>query len=257
MGGRLGDHLRRRAFGRIASIREMDGIVREKILAIVPAYNEEANIVSTVEDLRLNAPGVDYIVIDDGSRDATAAICRERGYRFVSLCANMGLAGGFRTGMKHAYRGGYDYAIQFDADGQHSASYISNMVEEAKRAGANIVIGSRFQSKKKPLSARMMGSALITAMIRLTTGRTVKDPTSGMRLFDPSMIRLFAQETDLGPEPDSLAFLMRQGARVSEVQVEMRDRTAGESYLNLTKSVSYMLRMSISILVAQWFRRLK
>nr|WP_216662626.1 glycosyltransferase family 2 protein [Adlercreutzia sp. ZJ473] len=243
--------------GLVVFIWEVNRVVREKILAIVPAYNEEANIVSTVEDLRLNAPGVDYVVVDDGSRDATAAICRERGYRFVSLCVNMGLAGGFRTGMKYAYRNGYDYAIQFDADGQHSAAYIPHMVEEAEKSGASIVIGSRFQTQKKPLSARMMGSTLITAMIRLTTGRTVKDPTSGMRLFDASMIRLFAQETDLGPEPDSLAFLMRRGTKVSEVQVEMRDRMAGESYLNLTKSVSYMLRMSISILVAQWFRRLK
>lgn len=94
-------------------------------------------------------------------------------------------------------------------------------------------------------------------MIRLTTGKRISDPTSGMRLFDASMIELFACEADLGPEPDSLAFLLRRGVRVSEVQVEMRDRTAGESYLNFTKSVSYMLRMSVSILVAQWFRRLK
>lgn len=250
------DHLWGRARIAFAFDREMDGFV-ERILAIVPAYNEEANIVSTVEDLRANAPGVDYLVIDDGSRDATAVICRERGYNFVSLCTNMGLAGGFRTGMKYAYRSGYDYAVQFDADGQHSAAYILRMVEEARRSGVNIVIGSRFQSERKPLSARMMGSSLITAMIRLTTRKALKDPTSGMRLFDHAMIKLFALETDLGPEPDSLAFLMRRGVKVSEVQVEMRDRMAGESYLNLTKSVSYMLRMSTSILVAQWFRRLK
>lgn len=240
-----------------ASDRETDGIVEGKVLAIVPAYNEEANIVSTVEDLKRNAPGVDYIVIDDGSRDATAAICRERGYRFASLCTNMGLAGGFRTGMKYALRGGYDYAIQFDADGQHSAAYIESMVDRARETGANIVVGSRFITRKKPVSARMAGSTLITAMIRLTTRARVTDPTSGMRLFDASMIKLFANEPDLGPEPDSLAFLLRQGCVLSEVQVEMRDRTAGESYLNLTKSVSYMLRMSVSILVAQWFRRLK
>ncbi len=227
----------------------------KRVLAIIPAYNEEENIIGTVEDLHRNAPDVDYIVIDDGSRDATARICRERGYPLVSLPVNLGLAGGFQTGMKHAKRQGYDYAVQFDADGQHSAEYISQLVDAAERSEANIVVGSRFTNKKRPLSARMVGSALITAMIRITTGKRITDPTSGMRLFDATMIPLFADELDYGPEPDTLALVMRRGAKVEEVQVEMRDRTAGESYLNFTKSVSYMLRMSISILFVQWFRR--
>lgn len=131
--------------------------MKESVLAIVPAYNEEANIVSTVEDLLLNAPGVDCLIVDDGSRDSTASICRERGYRYLSLCANMGLAGGFRTGMKYAYDKRYDYAVQFDADGQHSAAFIDDLVEEARNTGSHIVIGSRFQSQKKPFSARMAG----------------------------------------------------------------------------------------------------
>ena len=162
-----------------------------KILAIVPAYNEEENIVSTIEDLKSSAPGVDCVVIDDGSRDRTAAICRERGYRCISLPVNLGLAGGFQS---DALRHGYDYAIQFDADGQHSAAYIEPMVEFARASNANIVIGSRFCSQKRPLSPRMAGSVLISAMIRLTTGARIKDPTSGMRLFDKSMIPLFANE---------------------------------------------------------------
>lgn len=228
-----------------------------KILAIIPAYNEQDNIVSTIEDLKTHAPWVDYVVVNDGSKDATARICRDRGYNLISLPANLGLAGAFQTGMKYAHRNGYDYAIQFDADGQHSAAYIKSMVVEAKTSGANIVIGSRFCSQKKPFSARMVGSALITAMIRLTTGRKIQDPTSGMRLFDTTMIPLLAEESDFGPEPDTVSLLMRRGAKVTEVQVEMRDRIAGESYLNFTKSVSYMMRMSISILFVQWFRRKK
>lgn len=228
-----------------------------RILAVIPAYNEEDNIVSTVEDLRTYAPEVDYLIVNDGSKDRTPDICAERGYNFVSLSANLGLAGAFQTGMKYAHRHGYDYAIQFDADGQHSAAYIASLVSEAEESGANIVIGSRFCSQKKPLSARMVGSALITAMIRLTTGKKIQDPTSGMRLFDADMIPLFAEENDYGPEPDTVSLLMRRGAKVSEVQVEMRDRIAGESYLNFTKSVSYMMRMCISILFVQWFRRKK
>lgn len=229
----------------------------KRILAIIPAYNEEANIVSTVEDLEKNAPEVDYLVINDGSKDATPDICRERGYRMASLPVNVGLAGGFQAGMKYAKRHGYDYAIQFDADGQHSAKYISDLLEKAQETGADIVIGSRFVNKKKPVSARMIGSALITFMIRITTRKKVVDPTSGMRLYGSRMIPLLAAELDYGPEPDTLALMMRRGAKVEEVQVDMRERTAGESYLNITKSISYMLRMSISILFIQWFRRKK
>lgn len=227
----------------------------KRILAIIPAYNEEDNIVSTVEDLERNAPGVDHIVINDGSRDATPELCREHGYRMASLPVNVGLAGGFQTGMKYAKRHGYDYAVQFDADGQHSAAYISQLVDAAERSGADIVIGSRFVDAKKPFSARMLGSSLITLMIRLTTGKKITDPTSGMRLFNAKMIPWFADELDYGPEPDTMALVMRRGAKVEEVHVEMRERTAGESYLNFTKSVSYMLRMSVSILFVQWFRR--
>lgn len=229
----------------------------KRILAVIPAYNEEDNIVATVEDLEKNAPKVDYIVVNDGSRDATPKICRERGYRMASLPVNLGLAGAFQTGMKYAKREGYDYAVQFDADGQHSGAYISQLVKAAEQSGADIVIGSRFVDKKKPFSARMMGSALITFMIRLTTGKRITDPTSGMRLFGSRMIPWFADELDYGPEPDTLALALRRGAKVEEVQVEMRERVAGESYLNFTKSVTYMLRMSVSILFVQWFRRKK
>lgn len=231
--------------------------MKTRVLAVIPAYNEEENIVSTIEDLQKNAPSVDYVVVDDGSKDTTAAICRDRGYHLVSLPVNLGLAGAFQTGMKYAHSHGYDYAIQFDADGQHSASYIADMVEVAERTGANIVVGSRFSVRKKPVSARMVGSALITAMIFLTTGKRIQDPTSGMRLFDTEMIPLFADELDFGPEPDTISLLMRCGFKVEEVQVEMRDRMSGESYLNLTKSISYMLRISVSILLVQWFRRKK
>lgn len=229
--------------------------MNNRVIAIIPAYNEEENIVSTVEDLRRNAPEVDYIVINDGSKDRTEQLCRDHGYHFISLAVNTGLAGAFQTGMKYALRHGYDYAIQFDADGQHSAAFVGELVDVAKQTGANIVIGSRFKAKKKPVSARMVGSALITAMIFLTTGKKIQDPTSGMRLFDGKMIPLFAQELDYSPEPDTISLLLRDGYKVEEVQIEMRERVAGESYLTFTKSISYMLRVCISILMVQWFRK--
>ncbi|MVX61056.1 glycosyltransferase [Enterorhabdus mucosicola] len=228
---------------------------RPRVLAVIPAYNEEENIASTIEDLRHNAPGVDYLIVDDGSTDSTAAICAERGFSHVSLPVNLGLAGAFQTGMRYALERDYDYAVQFDADGQHAATYILPMVREAEEAGADIVIGSRFCTQKKPLSARMAGSVIIGAMVRLTTGKRINDPTSGMRLFDKDMIRRFALKFDYSPEPDTVVLAMRSGAKVSEMQVEMRERVAGESYLNFTKSISYMLRACISILFVQWFRK--
>ena len=232
-------------------------IGNRRVIAVVPAYNEQENIVSTIEDLRSNAPGVDYVIVNDGSKDDTLSICREHGYNVIDLPVNLGLAGAFQTGMRYAYEHGYDYAIQFDADGQHSAAYIYEMIRVAEAKDANIVIGSRFATQKKPLSARMAGSVLISAMILLTTRKRIQDPTSGMRLFDRQMIPLFANEMDFGPEPDTISLLMRWGYKVEETQVEMRERTAGESYLNFTKSITYMLRMSISILLVQWFRRKK
>lgn len=118
-----------------------------------------------------------------------------------------------------------------------------------------MVIASRFVTEKKPKTMRMLGSNLIAFAIRLTTGQKIADPTSGMRLFNREMIREFATNINYGPEPDTVSFLLKQGARIGEVQVEMKERIAGESYLNWAKSISYMLKMILSILVIQNFRK--
>ncbi len=225
-----------------------------KTLAIIPAYNEEESIVATVEELKAVASAVDYVVVNDGSRDATLARCREKGYNVLNLPVNVGLTAGFQAGMKYALEHGYDYAVQFDADGQHRPEYLEALVAEAEKSGADIVIGSRFVTEKKPVSARMTGSALISGIVKATTGKKINDPTSGMRLYNRSMIERYAYESDFGPEPDTVAYLVRQGAKVSEVQVSMRDREAGESYLSFSKSISYMARTCLSILFLQWFR---
>lgn len=228
--------------------------IKHSILAIIPAYNEEACIKSTVDELMAVAPDVDFIVINDGSRDHTGDICRENGYPMIELPVNSGLTSGFQTGMKYALRNGYDYAVQFDADGQHMPAAISKMYEKAATSNADIVIGSRFVEAKKDFSARMLGSRLISAMIKLTTGAVITDPTSGLRMFNRNMIARFASDRSLNPEPESIAYLIRKGARVSEIQTSMRDRQAGESYLTLGKSISYMVRACASILFVQWFR---
>ena len=225
-----------------------------KVLIIIPAYNEGENIERVVTTIKQNCPQYDYLVINDGSRDNTEEICIKKGYHFVSHPINLGLAAAVQTGMIYAHKNGYDAAIQFDGDGQHDPNYIKKMADETEK-GSNIVIGSRFVDEKKPKSLRMLGSNLIQFAIKITTGKTIKDPTSGMRMFDSEMIKKLAFAADLGPEPDTVALLVRAGASVKEIQVEMHDRTAGESYLNFANSVHYMLRMFASILVLQWFRK--
>lgn len=228
--------------------------MRSRLLLIIPAYNEADNIERVVESLRTEYPQYDYVVVNDGSKDRTAEICRERGYRLISLPVNLGLAGAFQTGMKYAAKYGYEYAMQYDGDGQHDPKYIAAMLDLAVKEQCDIVIGSRFVTERKPWSARMLGSRVIAACIAVTTGRRIKDPTSGMRLFNRRMIELLANQVNYGPEPDTVAYLLRKGAVVKESQAFMRERVAGESYLRFGTSIKYMIRMCASILIVQWFR---
>ncbi len=226
-----------------------------RILIIIPAYNEAENIERVVNNLKTNFPQYDYVVINDGSRDNTAEICRRNGYNLVDLPVNLGLAGAFQTGMKYAFRNGYDAAIQFDGDGQHRPEYIADMQRCMEENRADIVIGSRFVTEKKPLSPRMLGSRLISLLICLTTFKYIKDPTSGMRLYNRKVMDEYANRINYGPEPDTIAYLLNRKCKVQEVQVTMDERIAGTSYLNLIGSMQYMLKMCISIIFIQWFRK--
>lgn len=236
------------------TLGERCGAMIERTLIVIPAYNEESSLSGTLDELLSTIPSCHYLIINDGSRDRTEAICRERGFRHLSLPVNVGLPGAFQTGIKFAYENGYDFVLQFDADGQHDPRFISSILEQADNH--DIVIGSRFATEKKPLSLRMVGSALITAAIRLTSGVHLKDPTSGMRLFSKKSMRAFANDSNCGPEPDTLAyFIKKKEASVVEVPVTMRERTAGTSYLNAKAAILYMLRMTVSIVIIQPFRR--
>lgn len=227
-----------------------------ELLIVIPAYNEAENIERVVNRLIKEFPQYDYVIVNDGSRDETAAICRRNGYNLLDLPVNLGLAGGFQAGLKYAARYGYRYAVQLDGDGQHRPEYIESMRKKMDE-GYDIVIGSRFVEEKKSFSMRMIGSRMIAAAIRLTTGVQVADPTSGMRMFNEKMIREFALNLNYGPEPDTVSFLLKQGARVAEVPVVIGDRLGGESYLKPAVAVSYMARMMISILLIQNFRKKK
>ena len=226
-----------------------------RLLIIIPAYNEQDNLVKVVTKIQECCPQFDYIIINDGSTDNTMKICKKNNYNVVNLPINLGLAGAFQTGMKYALYNGYDCAIQYDGDGQHNPEYINIMLECMNSKKADIVIGSRFVEEKKPFTVRMLGGDIIKACIYITTGKRICDATSGMRLFNTTMVKKLAQIMNFGPEPDTVAYLIRCGAKVEEVQVEMNDRVAGESYFNLSTAVKYMFNMCCSILILQWFRK--
>lgn len=226
-----------------------------KILIMIPAYNEELNIERVVNNLTDNFPQYDYVVINDGSKDDTAKICRQNGFHLIDLPINLGLSGAVQAGMRYAWQNGYDAAIQIDGDGQHRPEYIEQLAKELEKGEAQIVIGSRFVTEKKPRSLRMLGSNVISGLIRLSTGFRLNDPTSGMRLFNRDVVKEFALNINYGPEPDTISYLIKRGVKVKEVQVKMDERIAGESYLNFSKSMKYMILMSFSILFIQGFRK--
>lgn len=224
-----------------------------KTLILVPAYNEAENIEKTIKDIENNTKS-DYVIIDDCSRDNTYEICKKNGYNVIHLPINYGLTSAVQIGFKYALENGYDAMIQFDGDGQHMALYIDKMAQELAK-GYDIVIGSRFVNEKKPVSARMIGSRVISFLIRITTGKKINDPTSGMRMFSKTIFDEFANQRNYPPEPDMLVYMIKKGKKLSEVQVEMRDREFGESYLNPIRSLKYMLEMCISIIFIQSFRK--
>ena len=225
-----------------------------KVLIIVPAYNEGLNIEKKIKDLKENT-NYDYIIINDCSKDNTEEICKKNNFNILSLPINYGLTSGIQVGMKYAYEKQYDIAIQFDGDGQHQAKYLKELVKEIEEGNCNIAIGSRFVTKKKPKNLRMLGSNLISIAIKLVTWKKIKDPTSGMRAYDKNAIKKFVENATLTPEPDTLVYLLKKGMKIKEVQVEMKEREFGESYLKPIKSMEYMINMFFSILFVRAITR--
>ena len=226
-----------------------------RLLIVIPAYNEAANIKRVVDNLIENFSQYDYIIVNDGSKDDTAKICRENDYNLLDLANNLGLTGAVQAGMRYAYQNNYDAVLQFDGDGQHRPEFIKDLLDVMQEKNVDIVIGSRFVTEKKPKTLRMLGNNLIAGLIRLTTGKYIKDTTSGMRLYGRRVIEEFSRNINYAPEPDTISYLIKSGMTVDEVQVTMDERIAGESYLNFAKSVKYMILQCFSIVFIQAFRR--
>lgn len=225
-----------------------------RVLAVIPAYNEEECLEDTVRELTATCPDIDYLVVNDGSADRTPQICDGLRLNHIDMPVNCGLASGVRAGMKYALRNGYDAVVQYDADGQHVPTHINTMLRTMEETGCDIVLGSRYLSGEKAQGLRNLGSKIIAGLIRLTTHVTVTDPTCGMRMYNRRMIEFFATGFDVAPEPDTVAYVARRGGTVIEIPCKMRERQGGESYLKLGNAIRYMARTCLSILLFQWLR---
>ena len=223
-----------------------------KRLVIIPAYNECGSILKAVEDIREHAPGFDYVVINDCSPDGTPDVCREYGLNYVDLSVNLGIGGAVQTGYIYACQQGYDLAVQFDGDGQHDAAYLEQMAQVLVETGSNMVIGSRFIEREGFQSSglRRVGIRYFSMLIRLLTGVRVTDPTSGMRMVDREVMRIYAASYPKDyPEPESVMAILRMKKKVTEIPVVMRQREEGTSSIGGVRSVYYMIKVTLAVLM--------
>lgn len=221
-------------------------------LIIIPAFNEEENIEKTVESIFRDSSGFDYVVINDCSRDNTRRICEERGYNIVNLPINLGIGGAVQTGYKYAVRNGYDMAVQVDGDGQHDPRFLEEMAEYLEKHDLDMVIGSRFIEKQGFQSSglRRMGIRFFTFLIKILTGKTITDPTSGLRMVGKNVLAIFAEDYPKDyPEPESVVAILRRKMKVEEIPVVMYEREGGVSSISMKKSVYYMVKVTLAILI--------
>lgn len=225
-----------------------------KKLVIIPAFNEEGNLEKTIEDIKKNAPDFDYVIINDCSTDGTLAMCRRHGFSYLNLPVNLGIGGAVQTGYRYAYYHGYDVAVQFDGDGQHGAGYLGSMVAAMENTGADMVIGSRFINREgfQSSKVRRMGIRYFTWLIKLLTGKTITDPTSGMRLINRELLEKFTEDYPRDyPEPESVMTVLAEHYHVVEIPVVMNEREEGVSSISFGKSMYYMLKVSCAVLIAR------
>ncbi len=230
-------------------VRDSALMENKKILVIIPAFNEERSLPTVIGKIR-SFPGIDVVVVNDGSGDNTSAVARAAGAGVIDLPFNLGIGGAVQTGYLFAHKNGYDVAVQVDADGQHDPDDLLTIIGPVLRGEADMVLGSRFVEStgyRSPL-ARKMGIMLFSAVVSLITGQTLKDTTSGYRAVNKKIIRFFVDNypTDY-PEVEALVLLKKNGFSIMEVPVTMAPREHGESSITPLKSVYYMVKVLLAI----------
>lgn len=238
----------------------------KKVLLVIPAYNEEENIVNTIEKIeefkaqnRSREYFLDYIIINDGSLDNTYEICKKNNFNVVNLIQNLGIGGAVQTGYKYAKEYNYDIAVQFDGDGQHDINSIHQLLKPIITDDVDFVVGSRFlegTSEFKSTFMRRIGIFYLSFIINIFSGCKILDPTSGFRAANKSVITYLARKypTDY-PEPESLVDLSKQNFKIKEVQVNMLERQGGVSSISSWKSIYYMIKVSLAIICSSFQKK--
>lgn len=231
---------------------------KSKVILIIPAYNEEENILNTYNTIKKfnkkNKENYDVIVINDGSRDNTEKILIENKIPHIKLIHNLGIGGAVQTGYKYAAENLYDIAVQFDGDGQHDVNYVKNIIEPIQNGKADFSIGSRYIDKTtsefKSTKARQLGIKIISRAIKIVTGKKVFDTTSGFRACNKKIIKHFANDYPLEyPEPITTTELLKKGYNLKEVAVSMNERQGGVSSIKAWKNIYYMVNVCLSIIM--------
>ena len=223
-----------------------------KTLVIIPCYNEQDSIVRVIDNLKANAPQVDYLIVNDCSTDSTEKILRANGYNYINNPINLGIGGGVQAGYKYAAQYGYDIAVQMDGDGQHDPKYLRKVVEPVMNGEADMVIGSRFLEKEgfQTSFMRRTGIKFLKSLIKLCCGVTVLDNTSGFRATCAGLNEYFSQHYAQDyPEPEAIIAAVKAGYRVKEVPVVMRERQGGVSSIRPLHSIYYMVKVSLAIIM--------
>lgn len=234
-----------------------------KCLIIIPAYNEAANIEKVINNIVQNYPQYDYVIINDGSTDKTEKVCINAGYQVLNLPINMGIGGAVQTGYRYAKKNNYDVAVQIDGDGQHDVAFLEDMLKLLESGEADVVIGSRFVQKEGFQSSqiRRVGIRFLSILARILTGVQIRDITSGYRVVNRRFIEIYANDYPADyPEPEAMIIAAVYGGRIKEYPVIMRERENGTSSITFKKSVYYMIKVTLAMLVRRLsfgFRREK
>jgi len=228
--------------------------VRQGIVAIVPAWNEAGAIGGVVDEILAFDPSIDVLVVDDASDDDTSAVAQRHGATVLPLLFNVGIGGAVQTGFRYARDEGYEIAVRLDGDGQHDASELGKLIAPIHADAADLVIGSRFVDPGgtyRPPFARRMGIRIFARLVSLLGGQKVTDTTSGFSAMNRAGIALFALEYPHDyPEVEATLVALRSGLRLAQVQVEMRERLAGTSSITFVRSLYYIVKVMLALLVA-------
>lgn len=221
-----------------------------KLLIIIPAYNEALNIPHLADDLKAVIDSV--VLINDGSTDDTSEVALRHGFNVIDLPFNLGVSSAVQTGFKYALRNGYKIAVQFDADCQHRADQIPQIIKPVLEGSADIVVGSRILAGGYKFGfLRNLGRRWFCLLLRVFAKTRLTDPTSGFRCYSREAIEFFIRHFPDGyPEVESIVYASKVGLRITEAPALMRQRTAGKSSIGILGSIYYMVKVTLAVLIS-------